>query len=144
MLLVPLATSSRRRCASCRSPSSPTCEAANAADALGSVGSGVPRGFGPYPSRVSNLPSRPRPWRAAWWKEPVRDAGHGAGRPPRWAVLVLLAWGLANIATLWWLLPSLGVRWFYDYWRVGGFLPLLAALGLAAWWLDRTWPPNRD
>ena len=56
--------------------------------------------------------------------------------------MLLLTLGLE--ATLWWVLPSLGVPWFHDYWRVGGFLGLLVPLLLAAWIVDRRWPNADD
>ena len=77
----------------------------------------------------------------SWWREPVRN---DASPVPRWAlgVLGLLTLGLEGL--LWWLLPSLGVHWFYDFWRVGGFLGLVVPLLLAAWFVDRQWPSDDD
>jgi hypothetical protein len=47
-------------------------------------------------------------------------------------------------AALWWLLPALGVHWFYDRWRVGGTLPLLGYVLLGAAYLEHRWPADRN
>lgn len=79
-----------------------------------------------------------------WWRQPVRGGWIANGRVPRWAILVLALWVGGIEAIVLGLLPILGVRWFYDHWRFGGSLPVVAALVVGALWLDRRWPYGDD
>ena len=79
-----------------------------------------------------------------WWRQPVRGGYLADGVLPRWAVLVLAFWVGGVEAVVLGLLPALGFRWFYDHWRIGGSLPVVAALLLGGVWLDRRWATPED
>jgi hypothetical protein len=72
-----------------------------------------------------------------WWSQPIKGGYLANGVLPRWSVLTLSLWVGGIEALALGLLPAMGVPWFYDHWRIGGFLPVLAALLLGAYWLDR-------
>jgi hypothetical protein len=80
-----------------------------------------------------------------WWRQPLRGGYLANGVLPCWPILVLALWVGGVEAVVLGLLPALGFGWFNDHWRVGGSLPVVAALLLGGVWLDRCWPtPRRD
>jgi hypothetical protein len=72
--------------------------------------------------------------------EPTKNAEPQDMGTPRLAWLLVLGSGALVECLTVLVLPALGVSWFRDNYRVGGFFPLPLTLGLSAWWADRRWP----